>query len=118
MTKTLYRVLKTEEYGTFLAVDSEDRMVLEMAGGAGVAAFHPDELEVVVPHTVLATEPGSNKKVHFQIPKGKVKVGSLLFRASNNCVYMIEKVDTKSQGAVKMTGDWYVLAAEKLDLDK
>lgn len=98
---TLYKVIAEKDaYGTFLVNNSEGQMVLEMKGAAGtVRAFKKEELEEVVPYTILVrTTDGNNQ--HYTATKGSVDLGDLLVWGTK--MGQVQKLDTRQGNAQEL----------------
>lgn len=93
----LYLHTASNTYGKYLAVDGQDRIVLEMKSGE-IKAFKRDEIEEVAPYTVeLATAGGS--ALVYRSKEGAVKVGDLLIIGDKGMTFArVKAVNTKSKG--------------------
>lgn len=91
----------TPRFGTFLATNSQNKIVLEMKGSGTVEAFDPEQVEVVRPYTVklsyLSGIPGSKtKSVDFIAVKGSVQADDLVVDLNSGLVAIVSAVDTKA----------------------
>lgn len=85
-------------FGTKLAVNSEGKWVIEAKGSAGVYALDKDELQEVIPYSILVQGHYSKEKVHMMAEKDKFKVGEcyLVENTSGFAIYRVCQVDTKT----------------------
>lgn len=115
MTKQLFRIKGTEEFGEVIATDFKGMKVFELKTG-GIKVVKPEDVEEVFPFTFSVTF-GKEQQCHFQGKEDEVKVGDLLVYlggAYNIGVCQVTAVDTKSRNATK-TFDGYKLEAAKLN---
>jgi len=89
--KPIYKT-KDDQYGTLLAKDSRNWLVLELKGGGGVKAFDPATLEEVVPYTI-AIGAAESRRYHIEVDQGSVEVGDIL--VGGTTLYRVNEVDTK-----------------------
>lgn len=102
MTNKLYQVIGTETYGTYLAINSEGKYVLEMSGTKEVKAFSKTQVEEVLPWTFDVEFNDSRLQAYsYQGDKDSVKVGDLLFSKESDKFVFVVAVDTKSKKATK-----------------
>lgn len=97
---------KKPRYGTYLANDSQGRIVLEMKSPSGVfvEAFKEDDVEEVVPYT-FEVEPFRTSRVnrnnwHYISQEGQVVVGDILLSDRGN-MYRVVRVNTKNKETKK-----------------
>lgn len=85
-------------FGTKLAVNSEGKWVIEAKGSAGVYALDKDELQEVIPYSILVQGHYSKEKVHMMAEKDKFKVGEcyLVENTGGFAIYRVCQVDTKT----------------------
>lgn len=93
----LYQVKGQEVFGTYLATNSEGKIVLEIKGANGEPrAFKPDEIEIVQPYTITARSPTNGSK-SFRVAKGSVEVNDLIIAGGD--FFVVTKLDTKNENA-------------------
>lgn len=99
-----YQVIGTSTIGTFMQVTAQGRFALEFDDGS-VAAFHPSDLNEVVPKTfAVKAVGGNNYKTHYILPEGvEIKKGELLLSNSGN-LYFVTEIDTRSLSARSFEG--------------
>lgn len=110
MTK-LYQIIGAENrFGTFLATNSEGKIVLEMKGeGGAVASFTKDEIEEVKPYTYRCRVVGAQRAgrgpdyVNLEGEKGAVKKGDLIIRPSGT-IYLVDTVNSRAKPTGKLCG--------------
>jgi hypothetical protein len=91
----------TIHYGTYLATNSSGQYVIEEKQTGRIVTIHPDYLEEVVPWTFSAKN-GSTEK-HFT-GSDTIKKGDVLYKSSDQKVWNVTAVDTKSKNATKFVG--------------
>lgn len=103
MATKLFKVIladKTEAYGTYLATDDIGRLVLQMKSLAPnsneplIQAFHPKDVEEVLPWTFAVSAMAHESDVHFVGYKDCVKVGDM-FLTNIGKIVSVVKVNTK-----------------------
>lgn len=106
----LYQIIGEDRFGTFLANNSEGKIVLEMKGEGGkVEAFDKDKVEEVKPYTykcrAIATT--SQRRIgqvaHLEGEKGVAKKGELIIRPSGT-IYVVEQANSKAKPTGKLYG--------------
>lgn len=90
---------KTARYGTYLAKNSDGKIVLEMKDSSNMfEAFDPKDVEEVLPWTfyavVVGAGSGRRHECHYSTKKNAVNVGDLLLSDSGN-LYRVKQVNTK-----------------------
>ena len=108
---------KKDRYGKFVSLDGK-KLVLSIDGG-GYEAFHPDDVEEVMPWTFSAVVVGQNDhgrahECHYSFAEGKVDPGDLLLSESGN-FYRVKEVDTKYRNPKKEFKGSRVAALEALE---
>jgi hypothetical protein len=110
---TLYKVIETEEYGTFLTKDSQGKLVLELKGSNKVASFSSDELEEVVPYTIDIQFQTGGDIYTFTSEKGTLELGDLVVPYGRvyegpygRDIAQVTGVDTKNKKATKPFKGW------------
>lgn len=101
----LYQVnAETDTFGTFLAHNSEGKIVLEMKGDGGkVRAFNKSDLTEVKPYTVALTNSTlSQRHVQYQVVKGSLAVGDLV--SVKGQILTVAAVDTGASDAPALRG--------------
>jgi hypothetical protein len=115
--KNMLYVTKNEGeklYGTFLAKDSEGRLVLEMKNGVDkIKAFDVSEVEEVLPYTIKVKALFGREEKHVSIKENSVKVGDLLF-VYPDYFYIVKELNTKYKSAEEFKG--VKLVTEKIDV--
>jgi hypothetical protein len=102
-TKTLYSFTKadgTVGYGTYLATNSANQLVVEEKGTGAILTFNKDQLEEVLPYT-FAVKIGKNE-THYVGKPGCVEKGDVVMLSGADTDYSIGRVvavDTKSKSA-------------------
>lgn len=82
------------KFGTYLATNSEGKLVLEIKGGDGApVALSKADVEEVKPYTVAININGSLQT--FQVPKGSLAVGDIVIN-STLAIGRVSQLDTKS----------------------
>lgn len=95
---------ETPRFGTYLAINSAGRLVLEMKGTGNVETFDKKDVEEVKPYTVrvrYGTQNNGSKGYEFFAKKGEVSVGDLLYLTDYKEFAVVDAVDTKSNRATK-----------------
>lgn len=104
---TLYQVIGKEQYGTYLATNSEGKYVLEMKDNSNaLAAFDVKEIEEVVPWTfdVCYGKMGNNgNSTSYSGAKNCVKEGDVLIRQCGS-IGIVTKVNTKRKNMQPFKG--------------
>ena len=113
----LYKVVNKDEYGTYLATNSEAKVVLEMKPDGLLKSFDKNEVEEVLPYTVSCkfNLDGSyeGKTYNYLAAKGSVEVGDVVLTPTGFAT--VCKLNTKSKSATKhLKGK---LSMEKFPLD-
>lgn len=115
MTKQLFRIKDTEDFGTVIATDSKGMKIFELKAG-GIKVVKAEDIEEVFPFT-FSTTFGKDQEYHFLGKEGEVKVGDLLVYLGGNFnigICRVVAVDTKSRSATE-TFSGYKLEAAKLN---
>lgn len=115
MTKQLFRIKDTEDFGMVIATDSKGMKIFELKAG-GIRVVKAEDIEEVFPFTFSITF-GKDQEYHFLGKEDEVKVGDLLVYLGGNFnigICRVTAVDTKSRSATK-TFDGYKLEAAKLN---
>lgn len=112
----LFKVIETEEYGTFLTKDSQGRMVLELKGTNKVASFFENEVEEVVPHTIDIQFKSNESLYSFTSEKGVLEVDDLVVYEGpyGRDIAQVKGVNTKNKKATKSFKGWK-LNATRID---
>jgi hypothetical protein len=101
--KTLYSFPKadgTTGYGTYLATNSANQLVVEEKGTGAILTFDKDQLEEVLPYT-FAVKIGKNE-THYVGKPGCVQKGDVVMLSVADTDYSIGRVtavDTKNKNA-------------------
>lgn len=102
-TKTLYSFTKadgTVGYGTYLATNSANQLIVEEKGTGAILTFDKDQLEEVLPYT-FAVKIGKNE-THYVGKPGCVQKGDVVMLSMADTEYSIGRVtavDTKNKNA-------------------
>jgi len=97
----------TPRFGVGLAVDSQNRYVLEMKNGGGIESFDKKDVEIVMPFTFAIKFSTSNQEYQYLGKEGTVAVGDLLLAFDSKhknggiSIAQVTKVNTKSDKATK-----------------
>lgn len=85
-------------FGSKLAVNSEGKWVMEAKGGKGVFALSKEDLQEVIPYSILVQPHFTKEKKHMMAEKDKYKVGEVFVmeNSSGFAFYRVVKVDTKT----------------------
>jgi hypothetical protein len=105
---TLYKVIETEEYGTFLTKDSQGKLVLELKGSNKVASFSSDELEEVIPYTIDIRFKTDGGIYTFTSEKGTLELDDLVVYEGpyGRDIAQVTGVDTKNKKSNKPFKGW------------
>jgi hypothetical protein len=85
-------------YGTYLATNQANQMVIEEKGTGKLYALPKEALEEVVPYTYR-----THRDVHFQGDKGSVEVGDFLMDNNGN-THRVLSLDTKARNVNRFKG--------------
>lgn len=91
-------------FGTYLATNSQNKIVLEMKGTGVPELFDASDIEVVTPYTYNVQFNGAGKAYAYLGHEGEVEVGDLLLKTDGTHGISIAKVvavNTKSEHADK-----------------
>ena len=91
-------------FGTYLATNSQNKIVLEMKGTGIPELFDASDIEVVTPYTYNVQFNGTGKAYAYLGHEGEVEVGDLLLKTDGTHGISIAKVvavNTKSEHADK-----------------
>jgi hypothetical protein len=91
-------------FGTYLATNSQNKIVLEMKGTGVPELFNVNDIEVVTPYTYNVQFNGTGKAYAYLGQEGEVEVGDLLLKTDGTHGISIAKVvavNTKSEMADK-----------------
>lgn len=101
------------QYGTYLAINSKGRIVLEMKGTAEVKDFAKNEIEEVKPFTVALTrfEGGhrDGETRHYQMDEGTVAVDDVLLHLSNGNLWKVTAINTKHDSSTQSKNGFFKL---------
>jgi hypothetical protein len=104
-TGKLYQTRETiPRFGTYLATNSQNKIVLEMKGSGVPELFDASEIEVVTPYTFDVQFNGEGRSYAYLGHEGEVSVGDLLLKTDGTRGINIARViavDTKSEMATK-----------------
>lgn len=115
MTKQLFKIKDTEEFGEVIATDSKGMKVFELKTG-GIKVVKAEDIEEVFPFT-FSVSFGKEQEYHFQGKEDDFKIGDLLVYLGVNFnigICQVTAVDTKSRSATK-TFSGYKLEATKVN---
>lgn len=104
MAKKLFKVINTEDFGTYLATTANGEIVLEFKDT--VKAYSPDKLEEVLPYTVRVRPFGASCGKDYQVSKevGLQVNDVLLITALTQPDFgIVEAVDTKKMNSPELT---------------
>lgn len=123
MTQTLYQTKEeTPRFGTFLTRTSTGKIALEMKGGGGeVETFDKNDIEEVMPHTVLIKRfqggENSGEQRHYEMKPDAVAVDDVLVHLSTGALYKVIKLDTKQKSARQSKNGFFKLQGSFVTTD-
>jgi hypothetical protein len=94
----------TPRFGTYLATNSQNKIVLEMKGSGVPELFDYSEIEVVTPYTFHVQFNGIGKEYAYLGHEGEVAPGDLLLKTDGTngiSIAKVTRVNTKSEHADK-----------------
>lgn len=104
-TGKLYQTREaTPRFGTYLATNSQNKIVLEMKGTGVPELFDADQIEMVMPYTFDVQFNGEGTKYAYLGYEGEVAVGDLLLKTDGTrgiSIARVVAVNTRSEMATK-----------------
>lgn len=94
----------TPRFGTYLATNSQNKIVLEMKGSGVPELFDPTDIEVVTPYTYHVQFNGAGKEYAYLGHEGELVAGDLLLKTDGThgiSIAKVTRVNTKSEYADK-----------------
>jgi hypothetical protein len=98
MSKLYQTKEETPRFGTYLATNSQGKLVLEMKGTGNAEAFAQDAVEIVRPYTIVVKNDHGGGS--YRTKPGLFEVGDVLILGSN--IVFVVAVDTKQDGAQEL----------------
>jgi hypothetical protein len=111
-TKTLYQIIGTNDFGTFLAKTSDGKIAIEMKPSGVVATYDPKELEEVLPYTVHLVGPRGGNGLHVVAKKDVLKAGDWVLNPQTFELFKVQAVDTRNRKPIE--GEWIKLVTESV----
>lgn len=106
-TKTLYQVMGTNDFGTFLAKTSDGKIALEMKPSGVVQTYDPKEIEEVLPYTVALVGSRGGNGLHIVSKKDRLNVGDWILNVDTFEIFKVSAIDTKNRKPIE--GNWVKL---------
>ena len=95
-------------YGYKLAMNSENKLVMELKGTGDVVVVAQDDVKEIMPYTITVTSFSGDAARSYTIESGKVAVNDLVLHQPKGSktfgLGVVSAIDTKVKGAAQFTG--------------
>jgi len=95
-------------YGYKLAMNSENKLVMEIKGTGNIVVVSPDDVKEIMPYTISVTSFSGDAQRSYTIENGKVAVNDIVLHMPKGSKTMglgvVTAIDTKVKGAAQFTG--------------
>jgi len=95
-------------YGYKLAMNSENKLVMEIKGTGNIIVVNPDDVKEIMPYTITVTSFSGDAQRNYTIEKGKVALNDIVLHMPKGSktvgLGVVSALDTKVKGAAQFTG--------------
>lgn len=95
-------------YGYKLAMNSENKLVMEIKGNGNIVVVNPDDVKEIMPYTISVTSFSGDAARSYTIESGKVAVNDIVLHTPKGSktvgLGIVTALDTKVKGAAQFTG--------------
>jgi len=95
-------------YGYKLAMNSENKLVMEIKGTGNIVVVSPDDVKEIMPYTITVTSFSGDAQRSYTIENGKVAVNDIVLHMPKGSktvgLGIVTALDTKVKGAAQFTG--------------
>ena len=95
-------------YGYKLAMNSENKLVMEIKGTGKIVVVNPDDVKEIMPYTITVTSFSGDAQRNYTIEKGKVALNDIVLHMPKGAktvgLGVVTALDTKVKGAAQFTG--------------
>jgi len=95
-------------YGYKLAMNSENKLVMEIKGTGNIVVVSPDDVKEIMPYTISVTSFSGDAQRSYTIENGKVAVNDIVLHMPKGSktvgLGVVTALDTKVKGAAQFTG--------------
>ena len=95
-------------YGYKLAMNSENKLVMEIKGTGNIVVVSPDDVKEIMPYTITVTSFSGDAQRNYTIENGKVALNDIVLHMPKGSktvgLGVVTALDTKVKGAAQFTG--------------
>jgi len=95
-------------YGYKLAMNSENKLVMEIKGTGNIVVVAPDDVKEIMPYTITVTSFSGDAQRNYTIENGKVALNDIVLHMPKGSktvgLGVVTALDTKVKGAAQFTG--------------